>query len=65
MIKTVMCHETTDGKLWRSIGQAELWQLMLDKMLSKPVEPAVHESVPEYNMRNEGYENHYHPVGRD
>lgn len=59
-IKQITCYQTEDGRIWQTIAQAEFWEKIMLKNRQSPSK-----SEPEYNMRNEGYENHYYPVGRD
>lgn len=59
-IKEITCFETEDGRIWKTIAQAEEWHKIILKSRQVSLK-----SEPVYNMRNEGYENHYHPVGRD
>lgn len=61
-IKEITAYETEDQRIWRTLRQAELWDKMLKTVKAKRL--LDNYEIP-YNMRNEGYENHYHPVGRD
>lgn len=54
------CPSAWSAYHWQCGFQQAYYEQNRDKLAKYSIKPE-----PDYNMRNEGYENHYHPVGRD
>ena len=61
-IKEITCYQNDDGHIWTTLAQAEFWELVTSKVKKGASKTA---AEVDYNMRNEGYESSYHPIGRD
>lgn len=59
-IKTVICYETTDGRIWKTLEQAKWWEWMFDISLKKQAKEA-YETVRDFNIRNIGEDDHIDP----
>lgn len=51
-IKEVLCYETSDRRIWRTLAQATLWEDFISKKEN------TQESSPEFNIRSLGEDDH-------
>lgn len=52
-IKEVVCYETSDGKLWNTLIQAENWRMLQNTFLTN-----LHKESPQKSFRSWGEDDH-------